>query len=168
MRNGTILDKRAKSLSLGLLSDSDSIKMPESATARAKRLAKIRKKAKGSKEDIEEEAEVAENEEPPAKRLKFRNYAPHDISLASNDKNDATTKEISGLSNYDEDREVLDPIKKQLQKVEELEVAEQDSAPKKPHYDLKARIEPKLLKLKKRTTRAIVSILREKLAAEVL
>ena len=103
MRNGTILDKRAKSLSLGLLSDSDSIKMPESATARAKRLAKIRKKAKGSKEDIEEEAEVAENEEPPAKRLKFRNYAPHDISLASNDKNDATTKEISGLSNYDED-----------------------------------------------------------------
>jgi coiled-coil domain-containing protein 12 len=38
--------------------------------------------------------------------------------------------------------------------------------PKKPNWDLKVQVEGKLLKLKNRTQKAIVEILREKLAEE--
>ena len=147
-----------------------SARMPESAAERKKRLAKIRKKATGSKEEAEEkgeEKEELENEERPAKRLKFRNYAPHDTDLATKNYSTIAKTSKSSSEKTDGEEEVLDPIKKQLQEAEDKE-AEGDSVPKKPHYDLKAQVESKLLKLKKRTTRAIVSILRDKLATDQL
>ena len=56
-----------------------------------------------------------------------------------------------------------DLIKLELQKFqgEELNIM-----PKKPNWDLKVQVEGKLEKLKNRTQKAIVEILREKLAAE--
>ena len=64
--------------------------MPETASERKDRLKKIQEKARSSKKDIEEKNEVTETEGPPVKRLKFRNYAPHDVNLAT--KNDSAIK----------------------------------------------------------------------------
>ena len=143
-------------------------RMPETAAERKKRLSEIRKKAGAgvaSKDEAEKKREELEKEEPPAKRPKFRNYAPHDTNLATRGDNTIAETSKRPSDKTDGEEELQDPIKKQLQQAEELE-AEGDSAPKKPHYDLKEGIELKLLKLKKRTTRAIVSILRERLAAD--
>lgn len=53
-----------------------------------------------------------------------------------------------------------DVLKAELQNLQSEEV---NIAPKKINWDLKKHIEPKLEKLKKRTQKAIVEILREKL-----
>ena len=139
--------------------------MPETTSEREKRPEKIQKGVRSNKKDVEEMDEEAETEGPPVKRLKFRNYVPHDKSLAT--RNKSAIKNTSNSSDQnDVDKKELDPIKKHLQKAEDLKEGERDLAFKKPHFDLKAQIESKMLKLRKRTTRAIVSLLREKFAAE--
>jgi coiled-coil domain-containing protein 12 len=143
--------------------------MPESAAARKKRLAAIKKKAKGENDKNETknviETQEEEKEEPASKRMKFRNYAPHDSSLAAKEgdsQNEEEKRSQEKRSSSGNTKEEVDIIKVKLQEAEEIE--EDVTAPKKPHYDLKAQLEPKLSKLKKRTTRAIVDMLREKLS----
>jgi coiled-coil domain-containing protein 12 len=60
-------------------------------------------------------------------------------------------------------REETDVIKLELQKFQDNEL---NIMPKKPNWDLKVQVEGKLQKLKNRTQKAIVEILREKLAEE--
>jgi len=56
-----------------------------------------------------------------------------------------------------------DVIKRELAQHTEEEL---NIVPKKPNWDLKSQVEDRIQKLKRRTQRAIVEILREKLAAE--
>jgi coiled-coil domain-containing protein 12 len=94
--------------------------------------------------------------------IRFRNYKPYDSSLV--------VKEDEPLSNMSKDiveapvvskRDETDVIKKELAQYNEEEL---NIVPKKANWDLKCQIEGKLIKLKRKTQRAIVDIMREKLA----
>mgnify|MGYP002223859300 CR=1 FL=1 len=105
-----------------------------------------------------------ESEEVAEKKLKFRNYQPYDTSLKKLVK-ETEVKENSSvnLATPLDGRVETDVIKLELQKFQDEEL---NIMPKKPNWDLKVQVEGKLEKLKNRTQKAIVEILREKLAAE--
>lgn len=119
---------------------------------------------------------VATSEEPVAKKPKFRNYQPFDKKLA----NDETTSSIVEKSNEEnikkkiksvEDSDDAHPVVKKTLLEEELEKAQNEEinlVPKKVNADLKQQIVGKLEKLKRRTQKAIVEILREKLSMEAI
>jgi len=113
---------------------------------------------------VQETTEAAEEtEEVAEKKLKFRNYQPYDNQLKKLVK-DVDSKENNSSNAVQAEGPVeTDLIKLELQKFqgEELNIM-----PKKPNWDLKVQVEGKLEKLKNRTQKAIVEILREKLAAE--
>jgi len=108
--------------------------------------------------------DVNESEEVAEKKLKFRNYQPYDTSLKKLVK-ETEVKENSSvnLATPVDGRVEMDVIKLELQKFQDEEL---NIMPKKPNWDLKVQVEGKLEKLKNRTQKAIVEILREKLAAE--
>jgi coiled-coil domain-containing protein 12 len=76
------------------------------------------------------------------------------------DKNDKKPQEIDELTTK---INTSDIIKQELErnKNDELNIV-----PKKPNWDLKSQVETRLEKLKRKTQKVIVEILREKLAAE--
>jgi coiled-coil domain-containing protein 12 len=109
--------------------------------------------------DISETSQVADEEVHVEKKLKFRNYQPYDNTLkqaiivpASN-----TATEEPGVPVE------TNPIKLELEQIKSDEL---NIMPKKPNWDLKVQVEAKMQKLKNRTQKAIVEILREKLAKE--
>jgi len=110
--------------------------------------------------------DASENsEEPQEKTIKFRNYQPRDAALvkAFVNKDD---KEESSLAK-DSSQPVIadsDIIKNELRQFQDEE--ELNILPKNNNWDLKKQLEPKLEKLRRRTQRAIVDILREKMAEE--
>jgi coiled-coil domain-containing protein 12 len=93
--------------------------------------------------------------------IRFRNYKPYDSSLV--------VKEDELVSDVTKDleapaatrRDETDVIKQELAQYNEEEL---NIVPKKANWDLKCQIEGKLIKLKRKTQRAIVDIMREKLA----
>lgn len=117
------------------------------------------------------------------KKIKFRNYQPYDSTLKA--LNSAGEASIAPSNNADSSKEIpasrstielppsatatklprqpLDIIKAEL---EQLEGVETNIVPKKINWDLKEQVAGKLDKLKRRTQRAIVDILKEKIAAE--
>ena len=105
-------------------------------------------------------------DEPTEKKIKFRNYQPYDSSLKKPAKTESA-KENTTITeiNVPVPPELVetDVIKQELEKFQDSEL---NIMPKKPNWDLKVQVEGKLLKLKNRTQKAIVEILREKLAAE--
>mmetsp|Transcript_31790 Transcript_31790/g.53630 ORF Transcript_31790/g.53630 Transcript_31790/m.53630 type:complete len:180 (-) Transcript_31790:384-923(-) len=130
-------------------------------------------------DDVETSTNTAEQ---PEISIKFRNYQPYDNSL----KKKARTADAFGSNKKDNDDDVnatgkitaprppspqipppsgADVIKLELEKYQNEE--ELNIMPKKPNWDLKSQIEGKLEKLQRRTQKAIVEILREKIANEV-
>jgi coiled-coil domain-containing protein 12 len=112
-------------------------------------------------------SDAAASEEPQEKKIKFRNYQPYDNSLKKAAKD---TEQVNMAASTTVATELLvgshaevDAIKKELQQFQDNEL---NIMPKKPNWDLKVQVEGKLQKLKNRTQKAIVEILREKLAAE--
>jgi coiled-coil domain-containing protein 12 len=112
-------------------------------------------------------SDAAASEEPQEKKIKFRNYQPYDNSLKKAAKD---TEQVNKAASTAVATELLvgshaevDAIKKELQQFQDNEL---NIMPKKPNWDLKVQVEGKLQKLKNRTQKAIVEILREKLAAE--
>ena len=115
--------------------------------------------------------------------IRFRNYVPHDATLKEKKEEkdteqlatDATAPTSSSSSseppaaaavnttNSKRKREEVDVIKQELalHTDEDLNIV-----PKKPNWDLKSQVEDRIQKLKRRTQRAIVDLLREKLAAD--
>lgn len=93
--------------------------------------------------------------------IRFRNYRPYDSSLTVKEQEvDTIVLKDTGLvakTNRDE----TDVIKLELAQYTEEEL---NIVPKKANWDLKSQIEGRLNKLKRKTQRAIVDILREKLA----
>lgn len=93
--------------------------------------------------------------------IRFRNYKPYDSSLTVKEQEVGTivvkdTEVIAKTS-----RDETDVIKLELAQYNEEEL---NIVPKKANWDLKSQIEGRLNKLKRKTQRAIVDILREKLA----
>jgi len=119
------------------------------------------------------------------KRIKFRNYRPHDNSLlgekivvdsvvtvTTNKLTENTAVlEIDG-SGYQKKNEIEHaknveiPVDIILKELAENSSEELHIVPKKPNWDLKNQISDSLNKLKKKTQKSIVEILREKLENE--
>jgi coiled-coil domain-containing protein 12 len=89
------------------------------------------------------------------RRIKWRNYQPKDRKLIpSKDQNE--NNEPNPVQVHQEN-----PIKKELRKYQNKEL---NILPRNNNWDVKKLLEPKLEKLRRRTQRAIVDFLREKLA----
>ena len=130
-------------------------------------------------EKVQDDPSREIQEEPTAKRIKFRNYKPHDSSLQGNNKEVVAAAAATSAPSLKKmnAKEVNSFIQSEIQHEEETAAAGSRggignksivaiTSSNKPHYDLKAQVEPRLLKLKNRTTRAIVEMLRSKLQAE--
>jgi coiled-coil domain-containing protein 12 len=94
------------------------------------------------------------------KRIRFRNYVPRDESLLKMLESSLREKE-----------KVMTPselLKREIEAATEEEQNGEDDAiaPKKPNWDLKNQVADKLARLQRRTQRAIVDILREKMTME--
>lgn len=121
-------------------------------------------------------------------KIKFRNYKPYDQSLLKGAEASSTpaesankdTKNVSIEVSKDDQTKAVTPvsaldkalapppadlIQQELQEVaQKIGSNELNIVPKKVNWDLKRHAEFKVEKLRKRTQRAIVEILREKLA----
>ena len=97
------------------------------------------------------------------KRLKFRNYQPRDQTIAgmSNTEKDNMDEVVAPTGQY-ESVTSGNLLKKELRLHESEEL---NILPKSSNWDIKKSFEPKLEKLRRRTQRAIVDFLREKLNA---
>lgn len=121
-------------------------------------------------------------------KIRFRNYQPYDATLkkkyaanednlaATNDTisshNNTTTPSAEDSSNSNstttaQEHKEVDILTLELSKYKSDNV-ELNIIPKKINWDLKAQVEGKLAKLKTRTQRAIVELLREKISKEDL
>jgi coiled-coil domain-containing protein 12 len=111
--------------------------------------------------------DAATSEEHQEKKIKFRNYQPYDNSLKKAameaEQVDKAVSTVAATELLVGSHAEVDAIKKELQQFQDNEL---NIMPKKPNWDLKVQVEGKLQKLKNRTQKAIVEILREKLAAE--
>ena len=140
---------------------------------RKARLAALAAKAGRTKERREEDKEEEKEEK---KTISFRNYAPRDASMDKSKDDDANNDNVG---------EESPPKKRRLEETTKTaslsqalaeaqneiakgpsEGAMKEMAPKKINWDLKRDIESKLAKLERRTQRAIVELLKERLAKE--
>ena len=143
-----------------------------------------RSKPVNNKDDAEEDAgapatndttnrtndEASESQQE--KSVAFRNYAPKDVTLRATEREEGDKDEAEEPASK---KQRTESTKSALQQA--LEEAKQEapatsggdieeSAPKKINWDLKRDIAPKLEKLEKRTQRAIVELLKERLESE--
>ncbi|KAF9132947.1 hypothetical protein BG015_003638 [Linnemannia schmuckeri] len=92
--------------------------------------------------------------------MSFRNYTPTNESLKNQESKITTPADIG------------DTVEKKMEGVVEKVIQEEDEkrakdvdiftlAPKKPNWDLKRDIEPKLLKLEKKTRAAVIELIRK-------
>ena len=144
----------------------------ESAQDRKKRLVALRKSALSSESStlkIDESQSQTTLVDPGIGseiKIKFRNYVPYDISLEEKmdilDESGMHAKRQKGPVGKKQNGEPIDIIKIELEKLEGGEHIL--SAPKAIDDDLKQLVAGKLRKLSKRTHRAIVDIMRDKLS----
>lgn len=120
-------------------------------------------------------------------KIRFRNYQPYDATLkkkyGANEDDLATANHISSQNNTTnpsaeessnsnstttaQEHKEVDILTLELSKYKSDNV-ELNIIPKKINWDLKAQVEGKLAKLRTRTQRAIVELLREKISKEDL
>ena len=144
--------------------------MEEDSEKRKIRLSNLRRKAQGELDGTVAEVSSAEGAtENEAVPIKFRNYVPQDSALQHQKKksrpNDAQTDNSEKDTNAQSlpKPEPEDIISKELQMLKSEEI---NIVPKKANWDLKNQVSSKLDKLKRRTQRSIVEMLREKIAAD--
>lgn len=142
---------------------------------RKARLAALRQQATQSKAGAKQQTDSTAEGGADEPQIRFRNYKPQDSSLnprkrqhvekGANDEGAEKAEEDANVEKPAKNRKVeeQDIITKELK---ELASDEINIVPKKPNWDLKNQVAAKLDKLKRRTQRAIVDILREKVAAE--
>jgi len=124
--------------------------LQDAAKARREKLMAMRAKRKGGTDD--------KKEEEPA--LKLRNYRPLDEEIHRAEIEPAEVKAI--------DEHVAALEEEAKQDAPGADTNELDLialAPKRPDWDLKRAIEPRLERLKKKTERAIAELIRERLKA---
>ncbi|KAG0169699.1 Coiled-coil domain-containing protein 12 [Apophysomyces sp. BC1034] len=126
--------------------------MEEEARKRKERLAEFRKRKLGSSSNESDRV------------LSFRSYTPKDEKLQEN-VNIATPDDLGETVETETKhipKETLD--KAAVKEKEEVDLF--NLAPKKPNWDLKRDVEKKLEKLDRRTKRAILEIIRDRLMTE--
>jgi len=101
--------------------------------------------------------------EEPQKKIKFRNYNPYDKKLKQDEEKVAKEEEKGEIAAQTVPQTATSIIKQEL---ESLKSEELNIVPKKPNHDLKNMVQARLDKLKRRTQKAIVEILREKIMNE--
>ena len=149
--------------------------MTESVADRKKRLAAMRQSAVSKESTAKAEEKTHPGTDASEKKIKFRNYAPYDTTLESQTVSaaaDAVHEEGSPLKRQrgassrvvEKKPEAADIIKEELEKQKKDGASDQVLARKKIDHDLKLLVAGKLHKLQKRTHRAIVDIMRKKLA----
>jgi coiled-coil domain-containing protein 12 len=131
--------------------------MSDEVQERKRRLAELKETAKKKKGEGEDITEKGEGE---GAQVTFRNYQPFDsalsVSTASASDNSKDTTVVGNASE-------LSIIQRELEEFKNKDIV---VAPKKPNWDLHAQVESRLERLKRRTQRAIVEILREKMVAQ--
>jgi coiled-coil domain-containing protein 12 len=126
----------------------------EDSLLRKRRLQEMRTKSLKKATNAQQGNKEASTEQKP---LKFRNYQPYDTSLVS-----VQAGEVAVVA--DDHKNVgEDVIKRELALINSEEV---NVVPKKSNWDLKSQVAGNLDKLKRRTQRAIVDILRDRLREE--
>lgn len=94
----------------------------------------------------------------------FRNYKPYDTKLKKYIvQPDDSVNQPKVLSDDMGKPIEMDVIMRELTNLKSEEI---NIVPKKNNYDLKSQVEKRLLKLKKRTQKVIIEILREKLSID--
>ncbi|KAL3945523.1 MAG: hypothetical protein SGBAC_000422 [Bacillariaceae sp.] len=139
-----------------------------------------RTKPKRADEDEGSALKESANDSQEKKTISFRNYAPRDVSMEDNgksssgddnhDEGDESAAKKRRLEETGENRstslaEALAEAQYDISKGQSTE-AVKDMAPKKVNWDLKRDIESDLAKLERRTQRALVELLKERLDKE--
>jgi coiled-coil domain-containing protein 12 len=145
---------------------------------RKKRLQELREKAAASNKpngDNPSASAVVESEEAKKQAaVKFRNYHPQDVALLPNKKRPLGTDGGEGgvaadgenapkTKRVEAQETEVDIITKELRENKSDEV---HIVPKNPNWDLKNQVASKLDRLRRRTQRAIVELLRERVAED--
>ncbi|KAI8078694.1 mRNA splicing factor [Halteromyces radiatus] len=133
--------------------------MEEEARRRKERLEAIRKRKLASNN-----SSIQANAEEKVKDLTFRSYTPSDENL----------KQLVNIATPDNIKTTVESETKQipiqtLQEAAEKEKEEVDLfnlAPKKANWDLRRDVEKKLEKLDRRTQRAVLELIRQRLTSE--
>jgi len=154
-------------------------KRMELASDRKKRLAAMRQSAGAVESSAKAVKESSSDTDAASEtKIKFRNYAPYDATLEAafgSPQNNAALDEESSAKRQkgpsgravekEKKSEAADIIKQELEKQQESGGGPSVLVHKKVDHDLKLLVAGKLHKLQKRTHRAIVDLMREKLSA---
>mmetsp|Transcript_23048 Transcript_23048/g.38993 ORF Transcript_23048/g.38993 Transcript_23048/m.38993 type:complete len:155 (-) Transcript_23048:432-896(-) len=145
--------------------------MNQAAIDRKRKLQEIRERSSKKANNSTSNDANAEESQEKAVSIKFRNYQPRDSALVkafvNNDQNNKGEENTVDNGVQEKAEQAIgdsDIIKNELRQYEEEE--ELNILPKNNNWDLKKQLEPKIEKLQRRTQRAIVDILREKIAEE--
>merc|ERR1719321_1642895 len=111
---------------------------------------------KADKPKKQKKAKEAEDDDEEKRELKFRNYVPRTAELKELVLPAVSTTELETSI----DKEIEEAIE-----TAENEDAVMAIAPKKPNWDLKREVERKMVVLNARTDRAIVQLIRQRIAA---
>ncbi|KAI9016343.1 mRNA splicing factor [Phycomyces nitens] len=129
--------------------------MEEEAQKRKERLEALRKRK------LESSAANTRTTEETEKKLSFRSYIPSDERLKQHAK--IATPDDIGETVESETKEITKEVLSKAAEKEKEEIDLFNLAPKKANWDLKRDVEKKLEKLDRRTQRAILEILRQRL-----
>ncbi|CBY21471.1 unnamed protein product [Oikopleura dioica] len=121
--------------------------LQDAAKSRREKLMAMRAKRKGGAEDSTEE---------PA--LKLRNYKPLDENIV---RDEIEPADVAYVDEHVEELEMEASAPVPGEDTNELDLIQ--LAPKKPDWDLKRAIQPRLDRLNKKTERAIAELIRERL-----
>ncbi|KAG0031828.1 hypothetical protein BGZ81_000513 [Podila clonocystis] len=99
--------------------------------------------------------------------LSFRNYTPLNEDLKADDSKITTHKDIGDTV----EKKMEGVVEKVIQEEEQNRAKDVDIftlASKKPNWDLKRDVEPKLLKLEKKTRAAIIELIRKERPSDLI
>lgn len=132
---------------------------------RKARLAALAAKA-GRKKPIRSEEDDNDIDASNKRAISFRNYAPNDASMEEQESKKARVEEEE-QQEQSEPKSALQAALNQAQsEITTKEKSVESMAPKKINWDLKRDVEKKIAKLEKRTQKAIVELLKERLERE--
>ena len=138
----------------------------ETTEERRKRLQAMRAAVQNTSDSVNSSNNNSQqelNNEHASKKVKLRNYVPKDSSIGAKEENEKLEENENDKGKTAASVPVNgDIIKSELA---QLQTEEINIVPKHPNFDLKQGIQQRLEKLKKRTQRSIVEILREKIAS---
>ncbi|KAG0057159.1 hypothetical protein BGZ83_001102 [Gryganskiella cystojenkinii] len=130
--------------------------MDEASKKRKERLEALKKR----------KAESSTNGDQKDVSLSFRNYTPLNADLKAEDSQITTLADLGDTV----EKKMEGVVERTLQEEEEKRAKDVDIfalAPKKPNWDLKRDIEPKLAKLEKKTRAAIIELIRKERPGEL-